>query len=110
MGAAYADRLTKAMNELFDTGEDLGFFVYNFGPIMHYVTTGFFAVDVSAPDALKQVLTRKAVADSYQIVTSALGLCSLAGTRMYTCMQHDDEALKKTLDIWGELLSVIPKG
>ncbi len=108
--AAYADRLTKAMNDLFATREDLGFFVYNFGPIMHYVTTGFFAVDVSAPDALKQVLTRKAIADSYQVVTSALGLCSLAGTRMYTCMQHDDEAMKKTLGVWEQLLSLIPKG
>lgn len=108
--AAYADRLTKAMNDLFASRPDLGFFVYNFGPIMHYVTTGFFSVDVSAPDALKQVLTRKAVADSYQIVTSALGLCSLAGTRMYTCMQHDDEAMKKTLGVWERLLSEIPKG
>jgi len=67
-------------------------------------------VDVSARGALKQVLTRKAVADSYQIVTSALGLCSLAGTRMYTCMQHDDEAMKKTLGVWERLLSEIPKG
>lgn len=108
--ADYADRLTKAMNDLFATREDLGFFVYNFGPIMHYVTTGFFGVDVSAPDALKQVLVRKAVADNYQIVTSALGLCSLAGTRMYTCMQHDDTAMKKTLAIWEQLLSLIPKG
>ena len=39
----YADRLTKAMNDLFATREDLGFFVYNFGPIMHYVTTAFFS-------------------------------------------------------------------
>jgi glutamate-1-semialdehyde 2,1-aminomutase len=107
--AAYADRLTAAMNKLFATREDLGFFVYNFGPIMHYVTTGFFSVDIASPDALKNILTRKAVADNYQIVTAALGLCSLAGTRMYTCMQHDDEALKKTLDIWEQLMSLIPK-
>ncbi|MBN1532772.1 MAG: aminotransferase class III-fold pyridoxal phosphate-dependent enzyme [Spirochaetes bacterium] len=106
----YADRLTKAMNDLFATRPDLGFFVYNFGPIMQYVTTGFFSVDIAAPDALKQVLTRKAVADNYQIVTSSEGLCSLAGTRMYSCMQHDDEALNKTLGIWEHLLSLIPKG
>ncbi|HOD15388.1 MAG TPA: aminotransferase class III-fold pyridoxal phosphate-dependent enzyme [Spirochaetota bacterium] len=106
----YANRLTKAMNDLFATRADLGFFVYNFGPIMQYVTTGFFAVDVSAPDALKQVLIRKAVADNYQIVTAGLGLCSLAGTRMYTCMVHDDESMKKTLAIWDQLLSLIPKG
>ena len=105
---AYADRLTAAMNKLFAAREDLGFFVYNFGPIMHYVTTGFFAVDPSSPDGFKNILTRKAVADSYQIITSALGLCSLAGTRMYTCMQHDDEAMKKTLGVWEQLMSLIP--
>ena len=106
----YADRLTKALNGLFATREDLGFFVYNFGPIMHYVTTAFFSVDLSAPDALIHVLTRKKIADDYQIVTMAHGLCTLAGTRMYTCMQHDEAALNKTLQVWETLLDLIPKG
>lgn len=107
---AYADRLTGALNDLFATRPDLGFFVYNFGPIMHYMTTAFFSPDLNAPDAFTQITTRKQVADDYQIVTMAHGLCTLAGTRMYTCMQHDDEALKKTLEIWEYLLSLIPKG
>jgi glutamate-1-semialdehyde 2,1-aminomutase len=106
---AYADRLSKALNDLFATRPDLGFFVYNFGPIMHYMTTAFFSLDLRAPDALEQILTRKEVADDYQVVTMTHGLCSLAGTRMYTCMQHDDEALKKTVEIWEYLLSLIPK-
>jgi glutamate-1-semialdehyde 2,1-aminomutase len=105
----YAGRLTKSMNELFATREDLGFFVYNYGPIMHYVTTGFFALDLAAPDAFNQIITRKAIADSYQMITAGRGLCTLAGTRMYTCMQHDDEALTKTLEVWEYLLSQIPK-
>jgi hypothetical protein len=29
---------------------------------------------------------------------------------MYTCMQHDDEALNKTLEVWEYLLSLIPRG
>ena len=106
----YANRLTKALNDLFATRADLGFFVYNFGPIMHYVTTAFFSMDLSAPDAFMQILTRKQVADDYQVVTMAHGLCTLAGTRMYTCMQHDDESLNKTLEIWDYVLSLIPKG
>ena len=105
----YANKLTKAMNDLFATRPELGFFVYNFGPIMHYVTTAFFFVDLTAPDAFINVLTRKQFADDYQLVTMAHGLCTLAGTRMYTCMQHDDEALNKTLEIWEYLLSLIPK-
>ncbi len=106
---AFANRLTKALNDLFATRADLGFFVYNFGPIMHYMTTAFFSVDLGAPDALFQILDRKQVADDYQVITMAHGLCTLAGTRMYTCMQHDDAALKKTLEVWQYLLDLIPK-
>ncbi len=105
----YANKLTAAMNKLFATRDDLGFFVYNFGPIMQYVTTGFFAVDLSDPDAFMQIMNRKAAADSYQTVTSVLGLCSLAGTRMYTCMQHDDKSMNKTLEVWEQLMSLIPR-
>ena len=105
----YADRLTKALNDLFATRDDLGFFVYNFGPIMHYVTTSFFSVDLTSPDAFIQIMTRKQIADDYQVVTMAHGLCTLAGTRMYSCMQHDDEALNRTLEIWEYVLSLIPK-
>jgi glutamate-1-semialdehyde 2,1-aminomutase len=107
---AYADKLTKALNDLFATRKDLGFFVYNFGPIMHYVTTAFLSVPLTSADALNQIIARKKAADDYQLVTMSRGLCTLAGTRMYTCMQHDDEALKKTVSIWEYLLSLIPKG
>jgi glutamate-1-semialdehyde 2,1-aminomutase len=105
---AYANKLTQALNDLFGTRPDLGFFVYNFGAIMHYMTTAFFSVDLHSPDAFTQIFSRKQVADDYQVVTMAHGLCTLAGTRMYTCMQHDDEALKKTLEIWEYVLSLIP--
>jgi glutamate-1-semialdehyde aminotransferase len=107
---AYANRLTAALNGLFAGRPDLGFFVYNFGPIMQYVTTAFFSLDLSAPDAVTQIFARKQVADDYQVVTSNQGLCSLAGTRMYSCMQHDDTALEKTLKAWEYLLSLIPRG
>ncbi len=105
----YADKLTKALNDLYAKRPDLGFFVYNFGAIMHYMTTAFFSVDLKAPDALLQIFSRKEVADNYQIITMAHGLCTLAGTRMYTCMQHDDESLKKTLAVWEYVLSLIPR-
>jgi glutamate-1-semialdehyde 2,1-aminomutase len=107
--AAFADRITKGLNDLFAKRSDLGFFVYNFGPIIHYMTTAFFSLDLTEPDAFTQLMTRKQTADEYQLVTMAHGLCSLAGTRMYTCMQHDDEAYNKTIEIWEYLLSLIPK-
>jgi len=106
---AFADRLTKAMNNLFSTREDLPFFVYNYGPIMHYETSSFFQVSLTGPDPLNQIITRKKICEDYQMVAMNQGLNSLAGTRMYTCMQHDDDALDKTLEVWEYVLSLIPR-
>jgi glutamate-1-semialdehyde 2,1-aminomutase len=104
----YADRLVAELNALFATRPDLPFFLYNFGPIIQYVTTGFFAVDITGPQAM-EIFRRKDVAEEYQMVASNRGLNSLAGTRMYTCMQHDDEALRRTLEAWEYILSLIPR-
>ncbi len=106
--AAFAERLVTELNALFDTRPDLPFFLYNFGPIIHYVTTGFFAVDINGPQAM-EIFSRKDVAEEYQMVASSEGVNSLAGTRMYTCMQHDDAALAKTLETWEYIMSLIPK-
>ena len=103
----FADLLVKELNALFDTREDLPFFLYNFGPIIHYVTTSFFKVDLTGPDPM-QVITRKKIAEEYQMVANNEGINSLAGTRMYTCMQHDKEALDKTLSTWEYIMSLIP--
>ena len=105
----YANLLVSELNGLFATRPDLPFFAYNFGPIIHYVTTGFFAVDITGPQAM-EVFRRKDIAEEYQMVAANRGLNSLAGTRMYTCMQHDREALDKTLEVWEYILSLIPRG
>lgn len=105
---AFADRLVKEMNDLFATRPDLPFFLYNFGPIIQYVTTGFFWVDIAGPKAF-EIITRRKTSEDYQMVASLNGLNSLAGTRMYTCMQHDEQALEKTLSVWEKILSMIPK-
>jgi hypothetical protein len=34
---------------------------------------------------------------------------SLAGTRMYSCMQHDQAAIDRTVEIWERIMSLIPK-
>ena len=106
--AAFADRLVEELNALFATRPDLPFFLYNFGPIIHYVTTGFFAVDINGPQAM-EIFSRKDIAEEYQMVASSEGVNSLAGTRMYTCMQHDDAALQKTLQTWEHIMSLIPR-
>lgn len=105
----FAERLTAELNKLFATRPDLPFFAYNFGSIIHYQTSGLLSVRLTDPDPLRQVMVRRKVAQDYQMVAINRGLYTLAGTRMYTSMQHDQHALQKTLDIWQELLDLIPK-
>ena len=105
---AIADKITSEVNALFATRPDLPFFLYNFGPIIQYVTTGFFWVDITGEKAF-EVITRRKTAEDYQMVAALNGIISLAGTRMYTCMQHDDAALEATLKVWELVLSMIPK-
>ncbi len=107
--ADFADRLTEQMNDLFSTRKDLPFFAFNFGPIIHYETTGMLAVSVNHPDPLNEIMTRRHTAQDYQMVMIDQGIFTLAGSRMYTCMQHDPEALDRTLKAWEYTLSLIPE-
>ncbi len=107
--AKFADELTTKLNLLYATRPDLSFFAYHFGSIIHYQTTGFLSVKLTDPDPLMQVTTRRKVAQDYQMVAINQGIFTLAGTRMYTCMQHDENALNATLSAWEYLLSLIPK-
>ncbi|MHA1145651.1 MAG: aspartate aminotransferase family protein [Candidatus Helarchaeota archaeon] len=105
----FANKLTKEMNDLYSRREDLPFFVYNFGPIMHYETSSFFAVKLTDKDAMNQIFIRREIAEEYQMAIHNQGVHTLAGTRMYTCMQHDQEAIDKTLKAWEYCLNLIPK-
>jgi len=105
---AIADKITSEVNALFATRPDLPFFLYNFGPIIQYVTTGFFWVDITGEKAF-EVITRRKTSEDYQMVAALNGINSLAGTRMYTCMQHDQVALDRVLEVWELILSMIPK-
>ena len=99
------NKLAKALNDLFTTRPDLGFLF-----IIRRLCTMLPRRSSSTlqTDALTPNFSRKQVG-RIPAMTMSHGLCSLAGTRMYTCMQHDDAALKKTLEVWEYLLSLIPK-
>ena len=107
--SAFADQLTKEMNDLFNTRPDLPFFAYNYGPIIHYATTCLFSVKLDDPDALTQIVTRERIAREYQMVAANQGLFTLAGSRMYTCMQHDRDAINRVLAAWEYLMNLIPQ-
>jgi glutamate-1-semialdehyde 2,1-aminomutase len=107
--ADFATKLTQELNSLFETRSDLPFFAYNQQSIIVYDTTAFFSVDIQRDDAFMQIMDRMKVSKEYQLAILNQGIMTLAGSRMYTCMQHDDEALDKTLKAWENLLKLIPK-
>jgi glutamate-1-semialdehyde 2,1-aminomutase len=107
--ARFADKLTRELNDLFETRPDLPFFAYNQKSIIIYETTSFFSVDIQRDDAFMQIMDRMKVSKEYQLAIINQDVMTLAGSRMYTCMQHDEKALSKTLDAWDYLLNLIPK-
>ncbi|MGZ6316528.1 MAG: aspartate aminotransferase family protein, partial [Anaerolineales bacterium] len=108
--AAYAAKLTHALNELFATRKDLPFFVYNIQSIVHMETSCYNGISlVENPVARAQeVYERYAAAQEYALVLLTQGIIPL-GDRLYCCMQHDDAALERTVAAWQHVLSLIPQ-
>lgn len=105
-----ADKLTNGMNDLFERA-DLPFFAYNFKSIIHYETTSFLAVRLEDKDALNQLNLRRDYADEYQAALIVQGIHTLAGTRMYTCMAHNEpEPIEKTLAAWENIVQMVKSG
>ena len=108
----YGDLLTAKLNELFATRGDLPFFAYNIRSIVHVETacpSGTFLVkDSRNVSDDEQKLRSKAAEDIYIALMNEgvllLGDCK----RMYTCMQHDETTLNKTLAAWEKVISMIP--
>jgi len=107
--ASFAEKLTGELNTLFEMRPDLPFFAYNQKSIVIYDTTSFFNIDIQRDDAFMQIMDRMKVSKEYQLAILNQGIMTLAGSRMYACMQHDDEAMSKTLEAWEYLLGLIPK-
>jgi glutamate-1-semialdehyde 2,1-aminomutase len=108
--ADYATRLTKALNDLFSTRKDLNFFVYNIQSIMHLETACYNGLSLveNPMSRVNEVIERSHVMSEFALVLLSQGINPL-GDRFYCCMQHDDEALQKTVKAWDVVLSLIPK-
>ena len=106
------DRITARLNELFATRKDLPFFAYNIRSIVHVETScpsgTFLVANSRGVSAEEQKLRTKAAEDIYIALMNEgvllLGDCK----RMYACMQHDENALNKTLAAWEKVLAMIP--
>jgi glutamate-1-semialdehyde 2,1-aminomutase len=106
------EKLTKALNELFSTRKDLPFFAYNIGSIVHVETTCPSGVFLAGKDLNTQTNEQKErglAAENIYIAMLNQGILMLGDCkRMYTCMQHNEESLKKTINAWENVIGLIP--
>jgi glutamate-1-semialdehyde 2,1-aminomutase len=77
---------------------------------MHLETSCYNGVSlVENPiSRVAEVTERYQVLKSYDLVLMTQGILPL-GDRFYCCMQHDEEALQKTVEAWEYVLSLIPR-
>lgn len=107
--AEYAKKLTKALNDLFNSRKDLPFFVHNIQSIMHLETACYNGLSlVENPGARAgEVMERYKALRTYCLALMTQGIIPL-GDRFYCCMQHGEDALNKTVKAWEYVLSLIP--
>lgn len=110
----YGDRITTKLNDLFATRPDLPFFAYNIRSIVHVETACPSGVFLSSKETKFQIEDQKrrfkAAADIYVAMLNQGVLMMGDCKRMYTCMQHNETSINKTLKSWENVLSIIPKG
>jgi len=108
----YGDQITEKLNELFTSRPDLPFFAYNIRSIVHVETTcpsGMFLLGEGNDARLVEQKKRARAAEDIYLALLDQGILILGDCkRMYTCMQHNQAALQKTLDAWEKVISLIP--
>jgi glutamate-1-semialdehyde aminotransferase len=94
-GAA-GDRLRAGLQSIIDR-LDLPFVTYNFGGIVHLVTSGVLHLDLRNPAAFDEVGPRKEMLEEMSAGFAAEGLMTLAGSRLYTSMADTDDVIDDAL-------------
>ncbi|NMA95022.1 MAG: aminotransferase class III-fold pyridoxal phosphate-dependent enzyme [Clostridiales bacterium] len=91
------DRLCNGLQKLIDKYK-LPFVVYNQASICHLETTGLMFIDITKPDFMEQLVTRKSALELMGAAYTAEGMITLAGSRMYTSMADTDDIIDDALE------------
>jgi glutamate-1-semialdehyde 2,1-aminomutase len=81
--AAAADYVDK-LNALF-AARGCGFFAYNFGGIIRIEMTAPHGVPLTGPEAMQEIIHRRAMLEEYSFMLHAQGVLSLNGRDMVSC-------------------------
>ncbi len=104
--ALAADRLVRGLNERF-AAYGVPFFAYHFSSIGHIVTSAPLAVKLTDASVMQDIMLRYRAMQEYGAALTTFGVNLLAGSRAYTSLAHDDEAVDFTLHAYERLLDLI---
>ena len=101
-----ATRLAKGFNNVFEENE-LPWFSYNYGATVHMHTACIFGFNMNDPKQVGEVPKRKEFMGQMGAALVDQELISVAGSRFYTCMQHTDELVDKTVEKIGKICQMV---
>jgi glutamate-1-semialdehyde 2,1-aminomutase len=104
--AQAATRLTAGLNGLFSDAS-LPFYAYHCQSITHIATSAPMAVELTDASVLPEIMQRNTAMQEYGAAMSVFGVNLLAGSRAYTCLAHDKEAIDAALQGFQRLVELV---
>jgi glutamate-1-semialdehyde 2,1-aminomutase len=103
--AEATDKLVNELNVLFEDS-NCPFFAYNYGSVLHIETAAALHIDVDSEDGLPQIFDRDKAIRNHQTFLRNEGLMTLMGKGFVTSA-HGDEEIRKTVEAYSKLISVV---
>src|SRR5512143_3357483 len=101
------DRLTKGLQQIIEK-RGLPLVAYNQGSIVHLETAGVMLLDFKNPiKMLRELKPRKHMMEEMGAAYMAVGLITLAGSRMYTSLADTDDVIDEALNRFEVVLSSV---
>jgi glutamate-1-semialdehyde 2,1-aminomutase len=91
-----ATRLVNGLNEVFRK-YDLPWISYNFNATVHMQTSAVMGLDMDNPKHFPEIKPRKEFMEHLGAALVSRDIISVAGSRFYTCMQHNDDVVDDTI-------------
>jgi glutamate-1-semialdehyde 2,1-aminomutase len=90
------------LNALF-AARSCGFFAYNFGGIIRIEMTAPHGVPLTGPEAMQEIIRRRAMLEEYSFMLHAQGVLSLNGRDMVSC-SHTTRDNDKAVQAFSTLI------
>ncbi|MBD3255510.1 MAG: aminotransferase class III-fold pyridoxal phosphate-dependent enzyme [Candidatus Lokiarchaeota archaeon] len=91
-----ATKLSEGLNEIFEK-YNLPWFSYNYNATVHFHSSCVFGIDITDPTQAPQIKERKEFMEHMGAALVDQEIISVAGSRFYTCMQHNDDHINSLL-------------